>query len=62
VAVAGSAVDVGSSVVGVTVGGRFVGKATVITSVGGTAVGDDVDIGADPQAAMKTAARMSTII
>jgi len=62
VGVAGTAVDVGSTMVGVTVGSRFVGVATVTIDVGGTAVDDDVDVGADPQAATKIVASMVPMI
>ena len=66
VAVADNAVGVGGTVVGVTVGGEFVAVAGSAVGVGGTVagigVGDGVDVGMDAQAAMRAAARMSTII
>ena len=62
VGVAGNAVGVGGTMIGVTVGGGLVGAETVTIGVGGTAVGGDVSVGADPQAARKTAAATSTII
>ena len=61
VAVAASTVGVGGTVVGATVGGRLVGTETVTVGTGGTAVGGDVGVGADPQAVIKTAARMSAM-
>ena len=61
VAVADGAVGVGGTVVGVTVGGGFAGAETVTVGIGGTAVGGDVGVGADVQAATRTAARMSMI-
>ena len=63
VAVAGNTVGVGGTLVGATVGGGFVGAEKVTVGVGGTAVGigDGVGVGADPQAATRVAARMSTI-
>jgi hypothetical protein len=55
-------VDVGSTAVGVTVGGGLVGAETITIGVGDTMVGGKVDVGADPQAATRTAATMSMII
>jgi len=68
VAVADNAVGVGGTVVGVSVGGEWVGVAVAVAAVavGGTVVGigvgDGVDLGPDAQAATKTATRMSTVI
>ena len=64
VAVADNAVGVGGTVVGVAVGGEFVGVADNAVGVGGTGVGigDGMGVGADPQAATRAAARMSTVI
>ena len=61
VALTGNTVGVGDTVVGATEGGGFVGAETVTVGIGGTAVGGDVGVGADVQAATRTAARMSTI-
>jgi len=44
------------------VSGGFVGAETVTVGIGGTAVGGDVGVGADLQAATRATARMSTII
>ena len=62
VAVAGNAVGVGATVVGMTVGGELVGVADTAAGIGGTVVGigDGVGVGADPQAATTVATRMST--
>ena len=64
VAVAGNTVGIGGTVVGATVGGGFVGAEIVTVGVGGTGVGigDGMGVGADPQAATRAAARMSTVI
>ena len=64
VAVADNAVGVGGTVVGVTLGGEFVGVADDTDCAGGTGVGigDGVGVGADAQAATTVAARMNTII
>ena len=55
-------VGVGGTAVGVTVGGESVGVAGNAVGVGGTVVGGEVGVGADVQAAAKTAAATSMII
>jgi hypothetical protein len=59
---AGSAVGVGGTVVGATVDGELVGTATVTVGVGDIADSGDVGVGVGAQAAIKIAAKMSTII